>query len=164
MTIACQNPGIKTLWAVNNTPFVASSNPLPILPRISHWFHTKESIIYGLFNLGHSSFVAGMRVAPKQQELDAAAALGHFVTRPDLVSFLSEQPQRHQCLCDVRKVGRFRRAQHDVCSRSKLVATSVSISSLTVDIPTKGGGVNLDAFFFGRQQRRGTDQQNRTRP
>ena len=96
-------------------------------------------------NLGHSSFVAGMRVAPKQQELDAAAASEHFVSRLDLVSSLSEQPPHHQCLCDDRKVGRFRLARHDVCSRSKLVATSVSMGSLTVDIPTKKG-VKLDAF------------------
>jgi hypothetical protein len=106
--------------------------PLPTFPRICHWFHQKEPIIYELLDLYHSCLVLGVGIAFKRQELDAAAAPGYCVILLTAASSLPAQPRCHQwALCGERRIVQFRRALHDVCSSSTLVAITVSINTST---------------------------------
>jgi hypothetical protein len=126
-------PGYRNSLANKQYPIcVLQAIPLPAFPRICHWFHAKEPIIYELLDLYHSCLVAGVGIAFKQQELDAAAAPGYCVIRPKSASSLPAQPRCHQwALYGEWRVVQFRCALHDVCSSSKLVSITVSINTST---------------------------------
>jgi hypothetical protein len=123
----------------------------------------KNPSYMNFLDLYHSCLVLGVGIAFKRQELDAAAAPGYCVILPTAVSSLPAQPRCHQwALCGERRIVQFRRALHDVCSSSTLVAITVSINTSTKSTcdQRKKERKGLDAC--DEEANGGTNQQNRT--